>query len=87
MATGSTTTTGLGALEGDRDLPVSELNPLHPNKLFTVACMGLVANPTGAALATVDDVHVMKVPVAIAETGINSGLREAKQVLFMASQT
>ena len=57
------------------------------DQFLTVACMGFMTNPAGTPLSLVNDMHVMEVLVAIAESGIDGGVRVAEQILFVTVQT
>ena len=86
MASGCTAPTRRGAFEIHRNLPLSECCSLLADHFLAGAGVGVVADAAGAPFAAVDDMHVVKVPAAVAKAGINSGLGKTKKVLIMAVQ-
>ena len=48
--------------------------------------MGFMTNAAGAPFTAVYYVYVVEVPGTVAESGINSSIRIAQQILFMAVQ-
>lgn len=46
-----------------------------------------MADTAGASFAIIDYMHVVEVPVAVAETGVNRRVGETEEVLFVTAQT
>lgn len=87
VTTGCATPTRSSHLEVDRDLPIAKFRALLADQFLPGARVRFVADAAGATFATVDDVHVVEIPVAVAEPCIKSGFCEAEEAFVMASQT
>lgn len=86
MTAGRTSAAGGGESQVYRYCPYSEFNNLCVDQLFAVTGVGLMTDTTGAALAVVDNVDIMKVAFAVAKFRVNCCVCKPKQILFMAGK-
>ena len=86
MTTRRTSAACFGNGKIERNFPLTKTVTILQDQLRQVCRVWIMANTTRTTFAIVDDVHVVQVPVAVAEAGIQSSIGEPEKVLFMTAQ-
>ncbi len=86
VAAGGTAAPGGSQSQAQGNFPVPESRPFLIDQFHPVAGMGLMTGTAGTPFAPIGHMKIMKILFAIAKIRINSGIRKAQEVRFMAGK-